>query len=128
MSSSIVLKRSYGVDVANYQSSNVNYSGAKFAIVKLTEGTGYINSKAKAQVNSAKAHGLLVNGLFLCLHTQIRFQELRQKLSSLFQRLKLMESPEGSYIADDWETGDGNQINGSSSSNTDAILASNVCN
>ena len=39
MSSSTVSKRSYGVDVASYQSSNVSYTGAKFALVKLTQGT-----------------------------------------------------------------------------------------
>ena len=122
MSSSSVLKRSYGVDVANYQSSNVNYSGAKFAIVKLTEGTGYNNSKAKAQVNSAKAHGLLVMGYFFATHSN---SVSRAKAEAKFavSKAKAYGIPEGSYIADDWETGDGNQINGSSSSNTDAILA-----
>lgn len=122
MSSSSVLKRSYGVDVANYQSSNVNYSGAKFAIVKLTEGTGYINSKAKSQVKSAKAHGLLVMGYFFATHSN---SVSRAKAEAKFavSKAKAYGIPEGSYIADDWETGDGNQINGSSSSNTDAILA-----
>ena len=46
MSSSIVPKRSYGVDLAGYRIIKIKYSGAKFALVKLTEGTGYINPKA----------------------------------------------------------------------------------
>lgn len=53
-----VKARSYGVDVSSYQSSIVSYAGAKFAIVKLTQGTGYINPKAAAQIKSAKASTL----------------------------------------------------------------------
>ena len=49
--------RSYGVDVASYQPSVVSYTGAKFAIVKLTEGTNYLNPKAGQQIKSAKDHG-----------------------------------------------------------------------
>ena len=46
--------RSYGVDVASYQPSVVSYTGAKFAVVKLTEGTNYLNPKAGQQIKSAK--------------------------------------------------------------------------
>lgn len=47
-----VAKRNYGVDVSSYQDTNVaNYSGAKFAIVKVSEGLDYRNPKAPAQVN-----------------------------------------------------------------------------
>ena len=53
MSNSTVSKRSYGVDVASYQSTNVSYTGAKFAFVKLTQGTDYLNPKATAQIGRA---------------------------------------------------------------------------
>ncbi len=52
-----VKARSYGVDVANYQSSSLKShanAGASFAIVKVSEGTGYRNPKASAQIASAK--------------------------------------------------------------------------
>ena len=50
MSNSTVSKKSYGVDVASYQNTTVNYAGAKFAFVKLTEGIEYTNPKAEAQI------------------------------------------------------------------------------
>uniref|UniRef100_UPI00387ADD1A GH25 family lysozyme n=1 Tax=Klebsiella quasipneumoniae TaxID=1463165 RepID=UPI00387ADD1A len=37
-------------------------AGAKFAIVKLSEGTGYQNPKAQAQISSAKANNMLTMG------------------------------------------------------------------
>ena len=69
MSNSTVSKKSYGVDVASYQSTTVNYAGAKFAFVKLTEGTEYTNPKAEAQIKSAKANGLMVMGYFYANHS-----------------------------------------------------------
>ena len=69
MSNSIVSKKSYGVDVASYQSTSVSYIGAKFAIVKLTQGTDYLNPKAGAQIKSAKANGLMVMGYFYANHS-----------------------------------------------------------
>ncbi|KRN17763.1 autolysin [Secundilactobacillus similis DSM 23365 = JCM 2765] len=53
-----------GIDVSSYQGSSVSYFhnfkklGADFAVVKLTEGTNYLNPKASAQVtNSLKVFG-----------------------------------------------------------------------
>lgn len=53
-----------GIDVSSYQGSSVSYFqnfkklGADFAVVKLTEGTNYLNPKANAQVtNSLKVFG-----------------------------------------------------------------------
>lgn len=48
-----------GIDVSSYQGSSVSYFkafknyGADFAVVKLTEGTNYLNPKASAQVTNA---------------------------------------------------------------------------
>lgn len=122
MSNSIVLKRSYGVDVASYQSTTVNYAGAKFAFVKLTEGTNYINPKASAQIKSAKAHGLMVMGYFYANHSA-SVTRARAEAKYCVAKAKALGIPEGSYLADDWEQGSGNSVNGSASANTDAILA-----
>ncbi len=49
-----VEKRSYGVDVSSYNAtdlSSMGKAGAKFAIVKLSEGLDYRNPKAEAQFN-----------------------------------------------------------------------------
>ena len=122
MSNSIVSKKSYGVDVASYQSTTVNYTGAKFALVKLTQGTDYLNPKATAQIKSAKANGLLVGGYFYANHSN-SVSRARSEAKYAVAKAKALGIPEGSYLADDWEQGSGNSVNGSASANTDAILA-----
>lgn len=122
MSNSIVLKRSYGVDVASYQSTTVNYAGAKFAFVKLTEGTEYTNPKAETQIKSAKAHGLMVMGYFYANHSASVSRAMAEAKYAV-AKAKAYGIPAGSYLADDWEQGSSNSVNGSASANTDAILA-----
>lgn len=122
MSSSTVSKKSYGVDVASYQSTSVSYTGAKFAIVKLTQGTDYLNPKAGAQIKSAKANGLLVGGYFYANHSN-SVSRARAEAKYAVAKAKVLGIPEGSYIADDFEQGSGNSVSGSVQANTDAILA-----
>ena len=122
MSSSTVSKRSYGVDVASYQSTSVNYTGAKFAFVKTTEGTEYVNPKAEAQIKSAKAHGLMVMGYFYANHSA-SVSKARAEAKCAVAKAEAFGIPKGSYLADDFEHGSGNNVNGSISGNTDAILA-----
>lgn len=56
----------HGIDVSSYQPNvdwwSVAAAGADFAIVKLTEGNGYVNPRARQQVDGARAAGLLVMG------------------------------------------------------------------
>lgn len=122
MSNSIVLKKSYGVDVASYQSTSVSYTGAKFAIVKLTQGTDYLNPKAGAQIKSAKANGLLVGGYFYANHSN-SVSRARAEAKYAVAKAKALGIPEDSYIADDFEQGGGNSVNGGVQANTDAIMA-----
>ena len=122
MSNLAVSKRSYGVDVASYQAETVNYAGAKFVLVKLTEGTGYINSKAKAQIKSAKAHGLLVMGYFYANHSG-SVSKARAEAKYAVEKARAYGIPAGSYLADDFEQGSGNSIYGGASANADAIIA-----
>ena len=122
MSNSTVSKKSYGVDVASYQSTSVNYTGAKFALVKLTQGTDYLNPKATAQIKSAKAHGLLVGGYFYANHGN-SVSKARSEAKYAVAKAKALGIPEGSYLADDFEQGSGNSVNGGVQANTDAIMA-----
>ena len=122
MSNLIVSKKSYGVDVASYQSTSVNYTGAKFAIVKLTQGTDYLNPKADQQIKSAKANGFLVGGYFYANHSN-SVSRARSEAKYAVAKAKALGIPAGSYLADDWEQGSGNSVNGSTSANTDAVLA-----
>ena len=60
-----VAKRSYGVDVSDWQVSNLSAmtaAGAKYALVKVSEGLNYQNPKAPAQVNSANANDMMPAG------------------------------------------------------------------
>ena len=122
MSNSTVSKKSYGVDVASYQSTTVNYAGTKFAFVKLTEGTEYTNPKAEAQIKSAKANGLMVMGYFYANHSA-SVSRARSEAKYAVAKAKTLGIPEGSYIADDFEQGSGNSVNGGVQANTDAIMA-----
>ena len=122
MSSSTVSKRSYGVDVASYQSASVNYTGAKFAFVKVTEGTEYVNPKAEAQIKSAKDHGLMAMGYFYANHSA-SVSKARAEAKNAVAKAKAYGIPVGSYLADDFEQGPANSVHGAPSANTDAILA-----
>lgn len=110
------------MDVASYQSTTVNYSGAKFAFVKLTEGTGYVNPKAEAQIKSAKAHSLMVMGYFYANHSA-SVTRAREEAKYAVAKAKALGIPTDSYLADDFEQGSGNSVNGGIEANTDAILA-----
>ena len=104
MSNLTVSKRSLGADVASYQSENVSYAGIKFALIKLTQGTGYINPKAKAQIKSSLAHGLLTGGYFYATHSG-SVSLARAEAKYAVEKAKAYGVPAGSYIADDWEQG-----------------------
>ena len=123
MSSSTVSKQKYGVDVSVYQSKSVNYPGAEFALVKVTEGADYINPSASAQIKSAKSHGLLTSGYFYAHHCG-SVTRAREEARFAVAKAKAFGVPIGSYLADDFEQGSGNDVykNGASA-NTDAVMA-----
>ena len=114
--------RSYGVDVASYQPSVVSYTGAKFAIVKLTEGTNYLNPKAGQQIKSAKDHGYYVGGYFYANHSG-SVTQARAEAKYAVAKAKALGIPSGAVLADDFEQGSGNNVNGSATANTDAVIA-----
>ncbi len=113
------------MDVASYQSATVNYSGAKFAFIKLTEGTGYVNPKASAQIKSAKAHDLMIMGYFYANHSA-SVTRAREEAKYAVAKATALGIPVGSYLADDFEQGSGNSVNGGVAANTDAILAAMI--
>lgn len=114
--------RSYGVDVASYQPSVVSYTGAKFAVVKLTEGTNYLNPKAGQQIKSAKDHGYYVGGYFYANHSG-SVTQARAEAKYAVAKAKALGIPSGAVLADDFEQGSGNNVNGSATANTDAVIA-----
>ncbi|MBD5431874.1 SLAP domain-containing protein [Lactobacillus agrestimuris] len=120
-----VVSRSYGVDVANYQSSSLKShanAGAAFAIVKVSEGVSYRNPKAAAQISSAKANGMLPMAYHFALFGA-KSASAKAEANYAIASAKAFGLPKGSYIACDWETGDGNNVNGGKNASANAIIA-----
>lgn len=119
-----VAKRSYGVDVSSFQDADLSQFanlGAKFAVVKLSEGLDYQNPKAEAQISSANANGMLTMGYHYArfgANSILGGQEGKYTV----QAAKSFGLPTGSYLACDWETGSGNVTDGDSEANANAIL------
>lgn len=116
---------SYGVDVASYQSTDLSAyarNGAKFAIVKLTEGTNYQNPNARGQIASAKANGMLPMAYHFAAfssNANTAVAEANYAIASA----RSMGLGSGAYLAIDWESSASNAVNGNSSANTAAIMA-----
>ena len=120
-----VEKRSYGVDVSSYNAADLSsmaHSGAKFAIVKLSEGTGYQNPKAQAQISSAKANNMLIMGYHYA-HFGADSNRAVQEGNYTVNSAKYAGLPVGSHLACDWEVDDNNATNGGRVPSANAILA-----
>lgn len=117
--------KTYGVDVASYQATGLaayHKAGASFAIVKLTEGTDYVNPKAGAQVKSSRA-----NHLFTHAYHFARFgaseSQAKKEAAYFIKEAKKFDISQKQMLWLDWEAGSGNTVTGPKASNTAAILA-----
>ena len=117
--------RQYVVDVAAYQNASLaayHNAGAKAVFVKLTEGTGYFNPKAVAQVRSAHAHHMYVHAYhFATFGSSIT--RAREEAKWFIKRAKVLNISKKRYMALDWETGDGNVVSNGKTVSTRAIIA-----
>lgn len=119
----VIEDRSYGIDQASYQNSNISaYPGAKFTIVKTTEGLDYQNPKARTQIASAKNAGVPVGG-----YHYARFSaDSNLAVKEANYAIKVAQNigiPAGALFACDWEEGSGNYTKGGYEASADAILA-----
>ena len=120
-----VKSRSYGVDVSSHNTTDLSSmanSGAKFAIVKLSEGTGYQNPKAQAQLSSAKANNMLTMGYHYA-HFGADINRAVQEGNYAVNSAKSAGLPVGTYLASDWEVDDNNNTDGGRVPSANAILA-----
>ena len=120
-----VEKRSYGVDVSDWQASNLSAmasAGAKYAIVKVSEGLNYQNPKALAQVNSANANDMMPAGYHYGHFSASRSQAVLEGNYAVSSAKQAGIKP-GSYLACDYEEGSGNSTFQGYSASADAILA-----
>lgn len=119
------MARTYGVDVAVYQPTDLasyHKAGASFAIVKLTEGTDYLNPKAGAQVKSSRA-----NHLYTHAYHYARFgssvSQAKKEAAYFIKAAKKQDISQKRMLWLDWEPGSGNIVTGPKGANTAAILA-----
>ena len=120
-----VSPRSYGVDVASYQSTNLSSmakAGGQFAIVKVSEGTGYRNPKAASQIKSAIANNMMPMAYHFATFGSNGSQAVAEANYAV-SNAKALGLPKGSYIACDWENGQGNNVNGGKNPSANAIIA-----
>lgn len=117
--------KTYGVDVASYQPTDLaayHKAGASFAIVKLTEGTNYLNPKASKQVASSRA-----NHLYTHAYHYARFgssvSRAKKEAAYFIKAAKKEDISQKRMLWLDWESGSGNTVTGSKAANTAAILA-----
>lgn len=117
--------KTYGVDVASYQATDMavyHKAGASFAIVKLTEGTDYVNPKASKQVASSRA-----NHLYTHAYHFARFgssvSQAKKEAAYFIKQAKKFDISQKRMLWLDWEAGSGNVVTGPKASNTTAILA-----
>lgn len=117
--------RDFVADVAVYQSTSMSaykHAGARQVIVKLTEGTGYFNLKASAQIKSAHANHMYIHGYhFATFGNSVSRAKAEGKF--FVARAKKLNISKKRYLWCDWETGDGNVVVNSTYSNTLAIIA-----
>lgn len=106
--------RQLGIDAAVYQGTSMtayHNAGAKFGIIKLTEGTGYINPKAHYQIKSLHANHMYVHAYHFAT---FGYNVSRAKAENISKKR---------YLWLDWETGSGNCVTGGKVASTKAILA-----
>ena len=106
--------RQLGIDAAVYQGTSMtayHNAGAKFGIIKLTEGTGYINPKAHYQIKSLHANHMYVHAYHFAT---FGYNPSRAKAENISKKR---------YLWLDWETGSGNCVTGGKVASTKAILA-----
>lgn len=117
--------RDFAVDVAVYNSTDMSAykrAGARQVIVKVTEGLGYINPKASAQVKSAHNNHMYLHAYhFATFGNNVGRTKAEAKF--FVSRAKKLNISKKRYLWLDWETGDDNVVINSAYSNTKAIMA-----
>lgn len=117
--------RDFVVDVAVYQSTDMSaykHAGARQVIVKLTEGTGYFNPKASAQIKSTHANHMYLHAYHFATFSD-SVSRAKKEAKFFVAEAKRHNISKKRYLWLDWETGDGNSVIGSKTANTKAILA-----
>ena len=119
------MTRKYGVDVASYQPNNLaayHNAGASFAIVKLTEGTNYVNPKDTEQVDSSRANHMYTHAYHFA-HFGYSVSQAKEEAAYFIKEAKKQNISKKRMLWLDWESGSGNVVTGGKALSTKAILA-----
>lgn len=117
--------RALGVDVASYQSADLSshaQAGSQFAIVKVSEGVSYRNPKASSQISTAISNNMMP----MAYHFATFSSDANAAVAEANYAISAAQAfglPKGSYIACDYETGQGNNIYGGKTPTANAIIA-----
>lgn len=117
--------RTFGVDVASFQSTSMTSfarAGARFVIVKLTEGTTYVNLKAAYQIKSAHENHMYVHGYHFATFGSDA-KRAKEEANHFVKWAKQLNISKKRYLLLDWESGDGNNINNGKAASAKAIIA-----
>lgn len=120
-----VAARALGVDVASYQSADLSshaQAGSQFAIVKVSEGTSYRNPKASSQISTALSNNMMPMAYHFATFSSNSSAAVAEA-SYAIKAAQAFGLPTGSYIACDYETGQGNNIYGGKIPTANAIIA-----
>lgn len=124
-SATSVAAKALGIDVASYQSADLTAhakAGSQFAVVKVSEGTSYRNPKAASQIKSAISNDMMPMGYHFATfssNASLAKKEAQYAISSA----NALGLPKGSYLACDYETGQGNIITNGKTVTAKAIIA-----
>ena len=124
-SSTSVVAKALGIDVASYQSADLTAhakAGSQFAIVKVSEGTSYRNPKAANQIKSAIANDMMPMAYHFATFSSSSSAAKREAQYAI-SSAKVLGLPAGSYLACDYETGQGNIITNGKNVTAKAIIA-----
>ncbi|ALJ24138.1 lysin [Lactobacillus gallinarum] len=114
-----------GVDVASYQSADLSshaQAGSQFAIVKVSEGTSYRNPKASSQISTAISNNMMPIAYHFATFSSNSSAAVAEANYAI-NAAQTFGLPKGSYIACDYETGQGNNIYGGKTPTANAIIA-----
>ena len=120
-----VLARSAGVDVSSWQGTNLTQqakSGAKFAVVKVSESTNYQNPHAQGQINNAEQNNMMPMGYHYA-HFGADSNRAVQEGNYAVNSAQQAGLPQGSYLAADWERDAHNNTNGGREASANAITS-----
>ena len=117
--------KSAGVDVSSWQGTNLTQqakSGAKFAVVKVSESTNYQNPHAQDQINNAEQNNMMPMGYHYA-HFGADSNRAVQEGNYAVNSAQQAGLPQGSYLAADWEQDAHNNTNGGREASANAITS-----